>query len=107
MPPGRESGTRSLLPCSHTTGLPPTPPAHTPPGAVLPPGAERPGLHRYLPGAACRRCAGDRETWRWYRGGTTAPPPCVSALLAVERWADHLLDVLKVPISAVIELMLR
>lgn len=76
-------------------------------GAVPPPGNDTPGLDLDLPGAGIRRCAGDRETWRWYRGGTTAPPPCVSALLAVERWADHLLDVVQVPISAVIELMLR
>ena len=76
-------------------------------GVVPPPGAETPGLDLDLPGVGVRRCAGDRETWLWYRGGTTAPPPCVSALLAVERWADHLLDVLQVPVSAVIELMLR
>lgn len=76
-------------------------------GAVPPPGAETPGLDLDLPGAGSRRCAGGRETWRWYRGGTTAPPPCVSALLAVEKWADHLIDVVQVPISAVIELMLR
>ena len=76
-------------------------------GAVPPPGAETPGLDLDLPGVGTRRCAGAPETWRWYRGGTTAPCPCLSALLAVERWADHLLDVLHVPISAVIELLLR
>lgn len=43
----------------------------------------------------------------WYRGGTTAPAPCVSALLAVEKWADHLIDDARVPVSTVVELMLR
>lgn len=76
-------------------------------GTIPPPGAETPGLDLDLPGVGVRRCAGDRGTWRWYGGGTNAPPPCLSALLAVEKWADHLLDVLKVPASAVIELMMR
>ena len=76
-------------------------------GAEPPPGAETPGLDLHLPGVGSRRCAGDRETWVWYRGGTSAPPPCVSALLAVEKWADHLMDVLQIPASAVIGLILR
>jgi hypothetical protein len=76
-------------------------------GAVPPPGADTPGLDLDLPGAGTRRCAGDGDTWRWYRGGAIAPYPCLSALLAVERWADHLIDVLQVPISDVIEFLLR
>jgi hypothetical protein len=76
-------------------------------GAVPPPGSETPGLDLDLPGAGLRRCAGDRQTWAWYRGGTTAPAPCVSALLAVEKWADHLIDNASVPVSTVVELMLR
>jgi hypothetical protein len=76
-------------------------------GAVPPPGPQTPGLDLDLPGAGLRRCAGDRQTWAWYRGGTTAPGPCVSALLAVEKWADHLIDDARVPVSTVIELMLR
>jgi hypothetical protein len=76
-------------------------------GAAPPPTANTPGLDLDLPGADVRRCVGDGETWRWYRGGTTAPYPCLSALLAVERWADQLLDQLHVPISDVMELLLR
>ena len=41
--------------------------------------------------AGTRWCVGDDQTWRWYRGGSAAPYPCVSALLAVERFADQLL----------------
>ncbi len=76
-------------------------------GAVPPPGPETPGLDLDLPGAGLRRCVGERRTWGWYRGGTSAPAPCVSALLAVEKWADHLIDNAGVPVSTVVELMLR
>ena len=50
------------------------------------------GLELDLLGAGTRWCVGDDQTWRWYRGGSAAPYPCVSALLAVERFADQLLD---------------
>jgi hypothetical protein len=76
-------------------------------GIVPPPDADTPGLDLDLPGTGPRRCAGDRDTWRLYRGGTTAPEPCLSALLAVEKWADQLLRTGQVPVSAIIELMLR
>ena len=76
-------------------------------GAVPPPDAETPGLDLDLPGAGARRCAGDRDTWQLYRGGTTAPQPCLSALLAAEKWADQLLSSGQVPISGIIQLMLR
>lgn len=76
-------------------------------GAVPPPGTETPGLDLDLPGTGTRRCAGDRDTWRLYRGGTTAPEPCLSALLAVEKWADQLLKTGQVPVSGIIQLMLR
>lgn len=49
------------------------------------------GLELDMPGTGTRWCAGDDQTWRWYRGGSAAPYPCVSALLAVERFADQLL----------------
>ena len=45
-----------------------------------------------LPGIGQRTCAGDSHVWRWYRGSSVGPVPCVSALLAVERFADDLLD---------------
>jgi hypothetical protein len=49
------------------------------------------GLELDLPGTGTRWCVADDQTWRWYRGGSAAPYPCVSALLAVERFADQLL----------------
>ena len=65
------------------------------------------GLDLDLPGAGTRRCVGDDEIWRWYRGGSTAPPACLSALLAVERFADELLDTWHLPASTVIGQLLR
>lgn len=44
-----------------------------------------------LPGIGRSSCEGDRHVWRWYRGSSVGPAPCVSALLAVERFADDLL----------------
>ena len=44
-----------------------------------------------LPGIGQRACIGDSHVWRWYRGSSNGPAPCVSALLAVERFADDLL----------------
>lgn len=65
------------------------------------------GLELDLPGVGARWCAGDDQTWRWYRGGSTAPYPCVSALLAVERFADHLLGIGPFPASQVVRLLLQ
>jgi hypothetical protein len=79
------------------------PGTHAPDGTA----AEPPGLDLDLPGAGARRCAGDAETWRWHRGGSTAPMPCLSALLAVERFADELLDTWHLPVSDVIMPLLR
>ena len=66
-----------------------------------------PGLDLDLPGVGTRWCAGDDQTWRWYRGGSTGPYPCVSALLAVERLADQLLATGIVPAREVARLLLR
>jgi len=68
---------------------------------------QAPGLELDLPGIGARWCAGDDQTWRWYRGGSTGPYPCVSALLAVERFADQLLDVGAIPAGDVVRLLLR
>ncbi|MCY4392676.1 MAG: hypothetical protein OXE43_11590 [Chloroflexi bacterium] len=51
-----------------------------------------PGCELDLPGIGARQCIGDPHVWRWYRGSGVGPEPCVSALLAVERLADQLLD---------------
>lgn len=77
---------------------------------AAPGGAQRqppPGLDLDLPGVGTRNCAGEYHLWSWYRGGSIGPSPCVSALLAVERFADYLLDTLRLPAARVVELLLH
>ena len=59
-------------------------------------GAERPiaepdmqALELDLPGLGTCRLVGEGDAWSWYRGSTVGPYPCLSALLAVERFVDH------------------
>ena len=42
-------------------------------------------------GAPSRRYVGDSHVWGWYRGGTVGPYPAMSALMALEDWADQML----------------
>ena len=65
------------------------------------------GVELDLPGVGKRLCVGDAHVWSWYRGSSVGPYPCMSALLAVERFADHLVDTLGFPLRAVAELLLR
>jgi hypothetical protein len=65
------------------------------------------GLELDLPGIGRHRYIGDGNTWGWYRGSTTGPYPCMSALLAVEKFADHLVDTLGLPIGHVSQVLLR
>ncbi|WIY05604.1 hypothetical protein QRX60_17765 [Amycolatopsis mongoliensis] len=65
------------------------------------------GLELDLPGVGVRHCVGDEHVWAWYRGSSVGPYPCVSALLAVERFADELVDTLGVPLARVAEILLR
>lgn len=66
-----------------------------------------PGLDVELPALGSRQYVGDGNVWAWYRGSSTGPYPCTSALLAVERFADHLVDTLAVPMGTVVNLLLR
>jgi hypothetical protein len=66
-----------------------------------------PGLDLDLPGVGMRRCVGDDHVWSWYRGSSVGPYPCMSALLAVERFADHFVDTLGIPLANVTEVLLR
>lgn len=66
-----------------------------------------PGIELGFGDIPSRRCVGSARTWIWYRGSSTGPYPCVSALLAVERFADQLITNLRVPISNVVEFLLR
>jgi hypothetical protein len=65
------------------------------------------GLELDLPGEGTRLCIGDAHVWSWYRGSSVGPYPCMSALLAVERFADHLVDALGLPLQMVAEVLLR
>ncbi|MFC4859199.1 hypothetical protein [Actinophytocola glycyrrhizae] len=65
------------------------------------------GLELDLPGVGVRRCVGDEQVWSWYRGSSVGPYPCISALLAVERFADELIDTLGVPLAHVAAILLR
>lgn len=60
-----------------------------------------------LPGVGPRDCAGDDQVWRWYRGNAAGPDPCASALLATERFADYLVDVVEMPLDDVVRFLLR
>ena len=69
-------------------------------------GTKSAGALLNFPGIGPRHCAGDASVWAWYRGGSTVAYPCVSALLAVERWADQALAQGAAP-RRVAELLLR
>ncbi|EWM09705.1 hypothetical protein [Kutzneria sp. 744] len=64
------------------------------------------GLDLDVAGLGPRHYVGDGHVWAWYRGSTVGPYPCISALLAVERFADHLVS-LEVPLMTVVEWLLR
>lgn len=60
------------------------------PGMRAAEGSERErGLTLELP-TGPRWCVGDQHVWTWYRGSSVGPYPAMSALLAVEMFADRL-----------------
>ncbi|GCD99267.1 serine protease [Embleya hyalina] len=65
------------------------------------------GLELDLPGSGRRLCVGDAHVWSWYRATGIGPDACVSALLAVEQFADQLIDSHDLPVGRVTELLLR
>ena len=48
---------------------------------------------------------GDEHVWRWYRGNAVGPYPCFSALQALERECDRLIDN-GVPVGTLIPILL-
>lgn len=54
---------------------------------------------------ACRLYIGDDHVWRWYRGTGVGPYPCMSALQALERFCDQLIES-DVPIGVLVEILL-
>jgi hypothetical protein len=53
-----------------------------------------------------RAYAGDGNVWLWYRGTGVGPYPCMSALMALERVCDQLIE-MGVPISNLVATLLR
>lgn len=51
-------------------------------------------------------CAGDSHVWAWYRGSTVGPYPAMSALMAVERFADELVGH-GIPLDRIVRLLLK
>jgi len=76
-------------------------------GGTIDDASPLPGLDLDLPAVGTRRCVGDPHAWFWYRGSSVGPYPCMSALLAVERFVDHLVDTLGLPLERVIEVLAR
>lgn len=54
---------------------------------------------------ACRLYVGDDHVWRWYRGTGVGPYPCMSALQALERVCDQLIES-GAPIGVLVEILL-
>lgn len=65
------------------------------------------GVSVTVPGIGERRYVGDSHVWSWYRGSSVGPYSCMSALLALERFADQLLENARVPAGRIVELLLR
>jgi biotin operon repressor len=57
-----------------------------------------------ISGAPCSY-VGDDHVWRWYRGTGVGPYPCMSALQALERVCDQLIEI-GMPISTVVAVLL-
>jgi biotin operon repressor len=69
--------------------------------------AEPAGVQLDIAGTGMRRYVGDSHVWAWYRGSSVGPYPCMSALLALERFIDYMLESLDMPARTILELLLR
>jgi hypothetical protein len=69
--------------------------------------AEPAGIEMDVAGIGARRYVGDSHVWAWYRGSSVGPYPCMSALLALERFIDHMLENWDIPAQTILELLLR
>jgi hypothetical protein len=65
------------------------------------------GVQLALPSTGERLFVGDSHVWAWYRGTSVGPYACMSALLALERFVDHLLESLQISAETIVELLLR
>lgn len=66
-----------------------------------------PGVDLTVPGSSNRHFTGDSNVWAWYRGTGVGPYPCMSALLALERFADHLYEEVELSAAQVVDFAMR
>lgn len=64
------------------------------------------GVSLDLPGLGERLFVGDGSVWTWYRGTGVGPYACMSALLALERFIDHLFEKVNLPARRILEILL-
>ncbi|ODR19213.1 hypothetical protein [Mycolicibacterium porcinum] len=64
------------------------------------------GIRLDLPGSGERLFIGDSHVWAWYRGTSVGPHACMSALLALERFIDLLVEKANIPARRMLELLL-
>lgn len=64
------------------------------------------GVHLDLLGSGEKLFVGDSHVWAWYRGTSVGPYACMSALLALERFIDDLLERLNFPARRIVEILL-
>ena len=50
--------------------------------------------------------AGDQQVWWWYRGTGVGPPPCMSALQALERFCDQLVS-MGLPADRIVQILME
>lgn len=65
------------------------------------------GLWLDITGTGQRFYHGDSQVWAWYRGSGVGPHACMSALLALERFVDHLYEEAQVGVPRIFELLLE
>jgi hypothetical protein len=68
---------------------------------------EQEGLYLNVSCVGPRHYVGDTQVWAWYRGTSVGPYPCMSALLALERFIDYLHEKLSFSAEAIIELLMK
>jgi hypothetical protein len=54
-----------------------------------------------------RHYVGDSHVWCWYRGTSVGPYACMSALLALEKYTDHLYETLELPADKIADILLK
>ena len=64
------------------------------------------GVRLNLHGLGEHLFVGDSHVWAWYRGTSVGPYACMSALLALERFIDDLLERLNIPARRIVEILL-